>query len=141
MQNGVASFIFDLQVSVSEPWNRWLLALSDQYKLAFGLESVINAWCCVEWKRRDRGAAGRSPYTWQRTRIKPRTARQTGRFAHTWFGQSRSGRGRYRLARISGRLEIDRSKCGQQSLARYSHRDRLSGRGRNSARSQWSRDR
>jgi hypothetical protein len=23
----------------------------DQYKLAFGSESVINAWCCVEWKR------------------------------------------------------------------------------------------
>jgi hypothetical protein len=46
-----------------------------------------------------------------------------------------------RLTRTSGRVEIDGSKCDQQSPVRDSHRNRLSGRGRNPAGSQWSRDR
>jgi hypothetical protein len=32
-------------------YSRYRTFACDQYKLAFGLESVINAWCCVEWKQ------------------------------------------------------------------------------------------
>ena len=94
----------------------------------------------VERKRRDRIATGRSAHNWRPARPKSRPARQTSRYAPTrWLALS--GGGRHRLARIAGRVEIDGSKCGQQSPARHCHWNRLSGSRRNSARFRWSRER